>query len=180
MSKKLYVVSGPSGAGIADIVAAVFARREDVVAVVPVTARKMKQGEVNGVGYYFYDLDGWNELKAAGDLLEATEFAGNDYGTSRRLVAEQLAAGKNVMINLDVSRAAQIKQNMPEAVCVYIEPSPDVLRERYRAIARSDFEVSVRLEAAEEQRALSSFCDHRLNSDDTAAAIEALDALIAR
>ena len=128
MSKKLYVVSGPSGAGIADIVAAVFARREDVVAVVPVTARKRKAGEVDGVGFYFYDLEGWNALKESGDLLEATEFAGNDYGTSRRLVAEQLAAGKNVMINLDVARAAQIKQNMPEAVCVYIEPSPAVLR----------------------------------------------------
>ena len=52
MSKKLVVVSGPSGAGISDIVAAVFARREDVSAVIPVTARKMKDGEVDGVGFF--------------------------------------------------------------------------------------------------------------------------------
>lgn len=178
MEKKLFVVSGPSGAGIADIVAAVFAQRADVSAVVPVTARKMKAGEVDGVGFYFYDLEGWNALKESGDLLETTEFAGNDYGTSRRLVEAQLAAGRHVMINLDVERAAQIKRNMPEAVCIYIEPSPEVLEARYRAIARSAFEVAVRLEEAEKQRTLSSFCDVRINSDDMQAAIRELSACV--
>lgn len=180
MSKKLYVVSGPSGAGIRDIVASVFAAREDLCAVTPVTARKMKPGEQDGVGFYFFDLDGWNALKESGDLLECTEFAGNDYGTSRRLVREKLASGRHVLLTLEVERAAQLKKNMPEAVCVYVEPSPDVLRARYEAISRSPFEVPVRLEAAEKQRALSDFCDARLNSDDLAAAADALDALIGR
>ena len=98
MNKKLVVLSGPSGAGLGDIAAAVFAARKDVVPVVPVTARKMKEGEQDGVGFYFYDLDGWNALKESGDLLETTEFAGNDYGTSRRLVTELLDKGLNVMI----------------------------------------------------------------------------------
>ena len=130
---KLTVLSGPSGAGLGEIVTALFARRKDLCAVTPVTARKMKAGEVDGVGFYFYDLEGWNALKESGDLLEATEFAGNDYGTSRRLVEEQLAAGRHVLLNLSVERAAQVKHNMPGAVCVYIEPSPAVLRERFRA-----------------------------------------------
>ena len=178
MSKKLFVVSGPSGAGISDIVAAVFAKREDVGAVTPVTARKMKAGEVNGVGFYFYDLDGWKALGESGDLLEQTEFAGNDYGTSRKLVEEKLADGQHALLNLEIERAAQLKRNMPEAVCVYIEPSEAVLRARYEAIARSPFELSVRLEAAEQQRAASAFCDARICSDDIDAAIAALDALI--
>ena len=178
MSKKLYVVSGPSGAGIRDIVAAVFAAREDVCAVTPVTARKMKEGEVDGVGFFFYDLEGWNALKESGDLLECTEFAGNDYGTSRRLVEEKLNAGKHVLLNLEVDRAAQIKENMPEAVCVYVEPSPAVLRARYEAIARSPFEVPVRLETADKQRAISDFCDARIASDDLSAAADELSALI--
>ena len=178
MSKKLYVVSGPSGAGIRDIAAAVFAAREDLCAVTPVTARKMKPGEIDGVGFYFFDLDGWNALKESGDLLECTEFAGNDYGTSRRLVREKLASGRHVLLTLEVERAAQLKKNMPEAVCVYVEPSPDVLRARYEAISRSPFEVQVRLETADKQRALSDFCDARIESDDLDAAAAALSALI--
>ena len=180
MSKKLFVVSGPSGAGIREIAAAVLDSRTDLGPVVPVTARKMKAGEKDGVGFYFFDLEGWNAMKENGDLLEATEFAGNDYGTSRKLVREQLDAGKNVLLNLEVERAAQIKRNMPEAVCVYIEPSEAVLRQRYERIARSWVEVSARLDVAARQKALSGFCDARINSDDETAAAAALNALIDR
>ena len=179
MSKKLFVVSGPSGAGISDIVAAVFAAREDLCAVTPVTARKMKPGEQDGVGFYFFDLDGWNALKESGDLLECTEFAGNDYGTSRRLVEEQLRAGKKVLLNLEIDRAAQLKAAMPEAVCIYMEPAdPAVLRARYAAIARSPYELPVRMEQAEKQREQASFCDVFLPSDDEAEAVRALNALL--
>ena len=113
MSAKLIVISGPSGAGIGEIVAALFARSARLVPVVPVTARKMKEGERDGVGFYFFELEGWNAMKESGDLLETTEFAGNDYGTSRKLVEEQLAQGKSVLMERELDRAAQIKRNMP-------------------------------------------------------------------
>ena len=116
MSAKLIVISGPSGAGIGEIVAALFARSARLVPVVPVTARKMKEGERDGVGFYFFELEGWNAMKESGDLLETTEFAGNDYGTSRKLVEEQLAQGKSVLMERELDRAAQIKRNMPEAL----------------------------------------------------------------
>ena len=180
MSNKLLVISGPSGAGLGELVAAVFARRSDVCAVTPVTARKMKPGEQDGVGFYFYDLDGWNALKASGDLLEATEFAGNDYGTSRRLVGEALAAGKSVLLNLETARAAQLKQHMPEAVCVYVEPSPAVLEARTKETARSGIEAAVRLQTAERERALSAFCDERVCSDDPEAALARLCEILDR
>ena len=67
---------------------------------------------------------------------------------------------------------------MPEAICVYVEPSPDVLRSRYEAIARSPFETAVRLQTAERQRALSGFCDARICSDDLEAAAKELSSLI--
>lgn len=178
MDNKLFVLSGPSGAGISEIVAGIFAARNDVGTVIPVTARKMKAGEVDGVGFFFYDLDGWNALKESGDLLEATEFAGNDYGTSRRLVTEQLNAGKHVILTLSPDRAKQLKQNMPEAVCVYVSPTDGVLRERYGKISRSAFELSVRMEEAQKQSALADFCDCRIDSDDIAAAVKALSALM--
>ena len=178
---KLFVLCGPSGAGLSEIVAKLFAARDDVSSVVPVTARKMKDGEEDGVGFYFFDLDGWNTLKETGDLLEAVEFAGNDYGTSRKLVMEQLSSGKNVVLNLAVARAAQVKANMPEAFCVYVAPSDsEVLRARYEKTARSRFEVSARMEMAEKERHLAAFCDAAVFSDDEEEAVKELNALIDR
>ena len=178
---KLFVLTGPSGAGLGEIVAKLFSSRDDVTSVVPVTARKMKDGEEDGVGFYFFDLDGWNALKESGDLLESVEFAGNDYGTSRKLVLEQLASGKNVVLNLAVARAAQIKANMPEAFCInVISSNPEVLRARYEKTARSRFEVSVRMELAEKECQLASFCDATVFSDDEDRAVEDLNALIDR
>ena len=180
MSSKLLIVSGPSGTGLGQLVAAVFAHRKDLCAVTPVTARKMKPGETDGTGFYFYDLDGWNALKESGDLLEATEFAGNDYGTSRRLVTEALSGGHSVLLNLEVARAAQVKANMPEAVCVFVEPSPAVLEARIKETSRSAIEAAVRLQTAERERALSAFCDERICSDDPQAALEGLCAILDR
>ena len=79
--KKLFVVSGPSGVGLGEVIARVVAMRRDLGEVTPITARKMKKGEINGTGFWFYDLEGWNALKESGGILECTEFAGNDYGT---------------------------------------------------------------------------------------------------
>lgn len=176
---RLFVFSGPSGAGLKEILKNVLQGRENIGYVVPVTARKMRSGEVNGQGFWFYDLDQWAELKASGGLLEQTEFAGNDYGTSRKLVQEQLSSGKHVVLNLEVERAAQIKKNMPEAFCVYVEPAgEETLRGRYRQSCRSEIEVSVRMEEAARQRALSGFCDLRLDSTDEDAAAEKIKALL--
>lgn len=164
---RLFVVSGPSGAGIGDVMKKTIESREDIGFIIPVTARKMKAGEENGVGFYFYDLEGWDALAAEGDLLECTEFAGNDYGTSRRQVNEQTAQGKNVLLNLELSRAGQIKKNMPEAVCIFMIPrSREELEKRYQATARNRFEVPIRMEEAQRQQEDSSFCDYIVYSDD--------------
>jgi guanylate kinase len=178
---KLFVVCGPSGAGLREIVGAVLESRRDIGAVVPVTARKKKAGEQDGAGFWFYDLKSWKAMRESGELLECTEFAGNDYGTSRRLVQEQLDAGKNVLLNMEASRAAQIKANMPEAVCVYMAPSSDeLLRKRYEKTARSAFEVSARMDRARQDRAGADFCDLVIATDDEAEAVRALNALLDR
>ena len=178
---KLFVISGPSGAGLREIVGAVLDTRRDIGNVTPVTARKRKAGERDGVGFWFYDLDAWNAMKESGELLEATEFAGNDYGTSRRLVQEQLDAGKNVMLSLEIDRAAQVKRNIPEAVCVYMAPSTDaILRARYEKTARSPFEVTARMDRAAQEKAQAGFCDAIIPTDDEGEAAAALNALLDR
>ena len=178
MSAKLIVISGPSGVGIGELVAALFARENGLAPVVPVTARKMKEGEKDGVGFYFFELEGWEAMKASGDLIETTEFAGNDYGTSRKLVEEQLAQGKSVLMERELDRAAQIKRNMPEALCVYVEPSEKVLEERLRAVSRSELELKLRLQTAERLRAASAFCERHVCSDDVAAAAAEIESLL--
>ncbi len=181
MSKdtKLLVLTGPSGAGLSGIVEKLFTSRDDIVSVVPVTARKMKEGEVDGVGFHFYDLDGWNALKESGDLLEVTEFAGNDYGTSRRLVEEQLSLGKNVVLSLEAARAVQVKKNMPEAICIFVTPStPEKLQAIYELGARSRFEVTARMELAEKESELAKFCDATVFSDNEDGAVNSLSLLL--
>ena len=79
-----------------------------------------------------------------------------------------------------LERAARLKKNMPEALCVYVEPSPEELRRRYQALSHSALELSVRLETAERQRALSDFCDARVCSDDADAALRELEAILDR
>lgn len=176
---RLFVISGPSGAGLKEIVAKVIDGREDIGRVVPVTARKMKAGEVNGESFWFFELEQWEEMKAKGDMLECTEFAGNDYGTSRRLVTEQLEAGKNVVLLLETERAAMLNKNMPEAICVYMEPSdPEILRSIYEKAARTPVEADVRMRCADEQRRISLFCDKRIFTDDPEKAVSELNALI--
>lgn len=176
---KLIVLTGPSGAGLNDIAADLLAVRKDLTTVVPITARKMKEGETDGTGFWFYDLEGWNELKESGDLLEATELAGNDYGTSRRLVSEKLDAGFHVLLAVEPERAAQVKKNMPDACCIYAEPSdPELLRARYAANARNSFELTARMELAGEQRAQSGFCDMRVDSTDLQEAVRCLNEMI--
>ena len=84
-----------------------------------------------------------------------------------------------MLLNLSVERAAQLKKNMPEAICVYMEPSTEeLLRERYAKTARNSFELAARMQLAKEQRELSTFCDYRIASDDINAAAQQLSNLI--
>ena len=176
---KLYVVTGPSGTGLSDILAQLFCKRDDLSAVLPVTSRRMTEGETDGVGFCFYDLDQWNVLKESGDLLETTEFAGNDYGTSRAQVSKVLAEGKNALLSLEPERAAQIKKNFPEAVCIWVEPSNEELfRQRLSSGGRSEREIEVRIRTAAEQRSFSSVCDLRIADDNPDETLRALDAAI--
>ena len=171
----LYVISGPSGAGMKEIVSGVIDGRDDVVTIIPVTSRRMKVGEVNGIGYWFYDLETWSAMRESGDLLEETELAGNDYGTSRKLVMEQLNAGKSVIIDMEPDRALRLKQSMPESVTVYVEPASEkILKQRFAEISHSTRETDVRMQVASEMRNLAGRFDRRVNSDDLAKAEEEL------
>jgi len=178
-SPKLYVISCPSGSGESDIISNVISSRDDIATILPVSSRKMKASDVNGKGMYFFDLEQWDEMIASGDLIEKTTFAGNDYGTSKKLITEQFEKGKNVVLSIEIDRAKQIKQNMPEAVIIYIAPEDEsILRERYSKTARNSFETDIRLNVAKKLAESADFCDIKINSNNLEVAEKELNSVI--
>ncbi|GLZ10533.1 guanylate kinase [Actinomadura sp. NBRC 104425] len=122
MLRRLTVLSGPSGVGKSTVVAEIRRAHPEVWLSVSVTTRPPRPGETHGVQYYFVDDAGFDRLVAEGELLEWAEFAGNRYGTPRRPVVERLAAGRPVLLEIDLQGARQVRRAMPEAMLVFLAP----------------------------------------------------------
>jgi guanylate kinase len=120
----LIIISGPSGVGKDTIIDALRRRPRDpdYHYVVTCTTRARRPGEIDGVSYDFLDHDRFSALRHRGELLEANEVHGNWYGTPRAQVREALAAGHDVILKIDVQGAQVVKENVPEAVLIFIVP----------------------------------------------------------
>lgn len=120
----LIIISGPSGVGKDTIIDALRSRPRDpdYHYVVTCTTRGRRPGEVDGVSYHFLDRERFSALRDAGELLEANEVHGNWYGTPRAQVREALVAGHDVILKIDVQGAQVVKENVPEAVLIFIVP----------------------------------------------------------
>jgi guanylate kinase len=121
-SRRLTVLSGPSGVGKSTVVARLRESHPEVWLSVSVTTRKPRPGETDGVEYHFTDDAGFDRLVASGELLEWAEFAGNRYGTPRGPVEERLAAGVPTLLEIDLQGARQVRETMPEALLVFLAP----------------------------------------------------------
>jgi guanylate kinase len=132
------IISGPSGVGKDTIIEALRRRprERDYHFVVTCTTRAARPGEVDGVSYQFLSPEKFLELKAAGELLEATHVHGNWYGTPRSQVVEALAAGRDVILKIDVQGAQTIKERISDAVLIFVvPPSLETLFQRLKARA---------------------------------------------
>jgi guanylate kinase len=121
-TRRLTVLSGPSGVGKSTVVAEFRRAHPDVWLSVSVTTRKPRPGETDGVQYFFTDDAGFDRLIASGELLEWAEFAGNRYGTPRGPVLERLTAGTPTLLEIDLQGARQVREAMPEAQLVFLAP----------------------------------------------------------
>lgn len=146
----LLVVSGPSGVGKGTIIKKLFERNENLYFSVSATTREPRPGEENGVHYLFKSRKEFESDIASGGMLEYAVYSRNYYGTPRSAVEEQLAAGHDVVLDIEIHGARNVKRLMPEAVLVYILP-PDMAELRKRLVGRnteSEDAIKLRLEAA--------------------------------
>lgn len=127
----LYIVSAPSGAGKTSLVRGLIERLDGIQVSVSHTTRAMRPGETDGVNYHFVDGETFERMVERGDFFEHARVFDNCYGTSRPAVQALLAAGTDVILEIDWQGARQVREQMPDAVSVFIlPPSREALAER--------------------------------------------------
>lgn len=129
---RLVVVSGPSGVGKGTVLKYVLGR-DDFVYSVSATTRSPREGEVDGVNYFYITKEKFEKMIASDEFIEYANYNGNYYGTPKFFVEDMLSKGKNVILEIEVQGAMQVKKTVPDAMFVFIAPeSIQVLEERLR------------------------------------------------
>jgi len=177
---RLFVISGPSGAGKSSVVAGLRQRRPLYFSV-SATTRDSRLGETHGVHYWFLEPDEFVALLSTGDLLEWAEYNGRQYGTLRKPVMDHLAAGDDVMLEIEVQGARQVRETHPKAVMFFIvPPGLEELESRLRHRGdTSEEDIRRRLDIARgEMEEAEMLFDHVVVNDDLERAIEEVDRLM--
>jgi len=148
----IYIVTAPSGAGKTTLVAKLLAVDPLVQLSVSFTTRAPREGEQEGKHYHFVDRDTFLQMAARSEFLESAEVYGNYYGTSQVWINEQLALGRDILLEIDWQGARQVRKIFPDAIGIFIlPPSLETLRERLVGRGKDSAEVIARrLEHARE------------------------------
>lgn len=179
-NKKLFVISGSSGVGKGTVLKGFLDKNPNFMLSISCTTRNPRKGEVDGINYFFLSHDEFQNCIDNDKFLEWAEFAGNRYGTKRKYIKQCLEEGKDIILEIDTQGALQVKQQMPEAVLIFIcPPSIEILENRLRGRHTEDEatiqkrldEVKIELERAEK-------FDYRVVNDDLETAITNLEHII--
>lgn len=179
MTGQLYIVAAPSGAGKTTLVKLLLAE-EPISLSISHTTRAPRDGEQNGVAYHFIDVETFSQMIEAGDFLEWAEVHGNFYGTSQAWIRAQLAAGKDVLLEIDWQGAQQVRKLFPQAVGVFVlPPSMEELTRRLTGRGTDSSAVIARRLAAaqDEMRHVGEF-DYVIINDDLQQALTDLIAVV--
>jgi len=176
----LFVLSAPSGAGKDSLLRILLENCENLYRCVTVTTRRRRETERDGVDYHFVSLDEFKAMQARGELLEWAEVFGNLYGTPKKPVEENLSAGRDVILKIDVQGGCTVKRLYPDAVLIFVAP-PDAQEQERRLRNRgseSEEDLSRRLAAAGVEMSYIPLYDYLVVNDDLNTAAEKLRCII--
>ncbi|WP_246009287.1 guanylate kinase [Brevibacillus fluminis] len=177
----LLVLSGPSGVGKGTVCKALREKMPELIYSVSATTRSARVGEEEGVNYFFKGRDEFQRMIEQDELLEWAEYVGNYYGTPRRFVADTLASGKDVILEIEVQGALQVKEKFPEGVFLFLAP-PDLSELESRIVGRgseSEETIKSRMEMARTEIELMDKYDYVVVNDYIDTACDKIKAIIA-
>ena len=176
----LIIVSGPSGVGKGTICAELRARNPQIRESISMTTRARRNGETEGVDYFYVSEERFNELAAHGEMLEHAYVHGNQYGTPLAYVVEQLEQGYDVLLEIDVQGSIQAMKAYPDAVTIFILP-PNRAELRNRLIKRATETpeaISLRLRNAELELFMTKEYQYCVVNDEVDRAVSKVEAIL--
>ena len=178
----LYVFTGPSGAGKGTLISRLLTEDDRIFYSISATTRAPRSGETDGVQYYFLKKEDFEAKIAQNAFLEHAKYVDNYYGTLEAPVNEKLAAGKDVILEIEVQGAMQVHEKRPDAVMVFIAPpSFEELASRLRGRGTEDeAKVLKRLETAKGELAQQDKFDYVVVNDTVDRAVEELHGILAK
>jgi guanylate kinase len=180
---RLFVVTGPSGAGKGTLIRALVERRPDLAVAVSATTRARRPGEEDGQAYYFLSDEEFERRVQAGDFLEhVTYVSGHRYGTLGDEVERILGSGRSCILELETQGAKEVQAGAPDAVTIFVQaPSFAELERRLRERAtESAGEIGERLELARRQAEEAGDFDFVVTNDDVQRAVSELEGIVDR
>jgi guanylate kinase len=176
----VFIISAPSGSGKSTLVSRLLDEVEGLTFSVSYTTRKPRSSEVDGQAYHFIDREGFERRLAADEFLEHAEVFGNYYGTHSDALSIAQGQGKDLVLDIDVQGAAQLKKRIPDAVTIFVlAPSREILEQRLRARSQdSDEVIRRRLDNAAREIRNYSLYDYVLVNEDLEPAVESLKAIV--
>ncbi len=176
----LIVISGFSGAGKGTLVRSLLETYDDYALSISMTTRGPRPGEVHGREYFFVDRETFEKKIAENGLIEHATYCDNYYGTPRDYVEQQLAAGRNVILEIEIQGALQVRKIFPEALLLFVTPpSADELKRRLVGRGTETEEViKKRLARADEESEFMDAYDYIVVNDDLAECVREVNTIV--
>lgn len=177
----LIVLSGPSGVGKGTVRKELFSQPDtNYEYSISMTTRKPREGEVDGVDYFFKEKEAFEALIEQGKLLEYAQYVGNYYGTPIDYVNQTLDAGRDVFLEIEVQGATQIREKVPDGLFIFLAP-PSLSELQNRLVGRgteTEEVIANRIEAANKELEMMNLYDYVVENDEVTLACDRINSIV--